>query len=45
MKVIKAVSDYVLVLKDGKVIEEGESEEIFNFAKQKYTNKLLQSFI
>ena len=45
MKVIKAMSDYIIVLKNGKIIEEGEASAIFNSPKEQYTNKLLQSVV
>tara|TARA_B100001123_G_C15220387_1_gene991016 strand:+ start:1 stop:906 length:906 start_codon:yes stop_codon:yes gene_type:complete len=45
MNVIKSMSDYVIVLKDGKIIEEGESENIFNFPKNNYTQSLINSII
>jgi len=45
MKIIRAMSDYILVLKDGKIIEEGSSEDIFNFPKKNYTQNLIQSII
>ena len=45
MKIIRAMSDYILVLKDGKIIEEGDSEDIFNYPKNNYTQKLIQSII
>ncbi|SVA64302.1 uncharacterized protein METZ01_LOCUS117156, partial [marine metagenome] len=45
MKIIRAMSDYILVLKDGKIIEEGDSENIFNSPKNNYTQKLIQSII
>jgi len=45
MKVIKAMSDYIIVLKNGKIIEEGEASAIFNSPKEQYTKKLLQSVV
>ena len=45
MKIIRAMSDYILVLKDGKIIEEGNSENIFNSPKNNYTQNLIQSII
>ena len=45
MKVIKTMADYIIVLKDGKIVEEGENELLFNSPKEKYTKKLLQSVI
>ena len=45
LKVIKAMSDYILVLKNGKVIEEGKSDKIFHSPINAYTKNLLQSVI
>ena len=45
MKIIRAMSDYIIVLKNGKIIEEGEKELLFSSPKEKYTKKLLQSVI
>jgi microcin C transport system ATP-binding protein len=41
LKVVRALSNYVVVLKSGKVVEEGPSEEIFQNAKAPYTKALL----
>jgi ABC-type oligopeptide transport system ATPase subunit len=41
--VIRYLSDYVYVMKDGKFIESGKSEEIFNNPKELYTQKLISS--
>ncbi|PPR46697.1 MAG: Glutathione import ATP-binding protein GsiA [Alphaproteobacteria bacterium MarineAlpha5_Bin8] len=45
LKVIKAMSDYILVLKNGKIIEEGDSDKIFYSPVHSYTKNLLQSVI
>lgn len=41
--VIRYLSDYVYVMKDGVFVESGRSEEIFNSPKQSYTKKLISS--
>ena len=41
LKVVRALSNYVVVLKNGKVVEEGPSEEIFKHPKADYTKALL----
>jgi microcin C transport system ATP-binding protein len=41
LKVVRALSNYVVVLKAGKVVEEGPSEEIFRHPKAAYTKALL----
>ena len=45
LKVIKAMSDYIVVLKNGKVVEEGNSDKIFYSPMHAYTKNLLQSVI
>jgi len=41
LKVVRALSNYVVVLKNGKVVEEGAAEEIFKHPKADYTKALL----
>ena len=41
--VIRYLSDYVYVMKDGIFVESGKSEEIFNNPKEEYTKKLISS--
>ncbi len=45
LNVIKAVADYVIVLKNGKIIEKNTSENIFNNPKDAYTKNLILSQI
>ncbi len=45
IKVIKSVADYITVLKNGKIIEEGEKQSIFHSPKKEYTKKLLRSVV
>ncbi len=45
MTVIKAISDRIIVLKDGSIIEENISRNIFNSPKSDYTKKLISSVI
>ena len=45
MKIIKAMADYIIVLKDGKIVEEGSANSIFNFPKEEYTQRLLQAVV
>jgi len=45
MKVIKAVSDHVIVLKKGKIVDQGDSEDIFIKPTNDYTKELLFSII
>jgi len=41
LKVVRALSNYVVVLKSGKVVEEGPAERIFTNARHPYTQALL----
>jgi microcin C transport system ATP-binding protein len=41
LKVVRALSNYVVVLKSGKVVEEGPADEIFKSPKADYTKALL----
>ncbi len=41
LAVVRAMSDEVLVMKSGNLIEYGDSEEIFKNPKEEYTKKLL----
>ena len=45
MKVINSLSDYVIILKNGKIIEEGLTENIFNNPISDYTKNLLKSVL
>ena len=45
MNVIKAMSDYILVLRNGKIIEEGDANEIFTKPRTEYTQKLIQAIL
>ncbi len=41
LKVVRALSNYVIVLKNGKVVEEGPAEELFCAPQAAYTKALL----
>ncbi|SFJ27519.1 oligopeptide transport system ATP-binding protein [Phyllobacterium sp. CL33Tsu] len=41
LAVIKAMSDYVIVMKNGKIVEEGDTEDIFETPTQNYTKTLM----
>jgi len=41
LKVVQAMSHYVLVMKDGRVVEEGPTESIYDNAREPYTRALL----
>ncbi|MCI8291927.1 MAG: ABC transporter ATP-binding protein [Hespellia sp.] len=41
LRVIKSLCENVLVMKEGRIIERGKTEEIFEFPKQEYTKQLI----
>ncbi|MBX9591574.1 MAG: ABC transporter ATP-binding protein [Hyphomonadaceae bacterium] len=41
LKVVRALSNYVIVLKNGKVVEEGPSDQVFANPREAYTKALL----
>ncbi len=43
LAVVRAMSDEVMVMKSGQMIEYGQSEEIFKNPKEEYTKKLLNA--
>ena len=43
LKVVRALSDSVVVMKDGKVVEAGPADEIFDNPKEEYTQALLKA--
>ena len=43
LKVIRSMSDYIYVMKDGKIVESGLSNDVFDYPKEKYTKKLLSA--
>jgi ABC-type glutathione transport system ATPase component len=43
LSVIRYLSDYVYVMKDGVFVESGKTEDIFNSPKEEYTKKLIAS--
>jgi len=45
LKVIRSMSDYIFVMKDGKIVESGFSNQVFEYPKEKYTKKLLSAAI
>ena len=45
MRVIRAVANKIIVLKDGLIVEENYSRDIFNSPKSEYTKKLISSVI
>ena len=45
MKVIRAIANKIIVLKDGLIVEQNRSEAIFASPKSEYTKKLISSVI
>ncbi len=45
MKVIQSIADRVIVLKEGVIIEENKTNEIFKNPKSDYTNNLIKSVL
>ncbi|MBR7158442.1 MAG: ABC transporter ATP-binding protein [Alphaproteobacteria bacterium] len=43
MKIIKALADYVAVMKDGRIIEAGMNKDIFTAPKEEYTKSLISA--
>ena len=43
LKIVKALSDQIVVMRHGQVIEEGSAKEVFLKPKESYTKKLIQS--
>ena len=43
LKVVRALSDEVIVMKDGKVVEHGTGDQIFERPRQPYTQALLKA--
>ncbi|MGH6807185.1 MAG: ATP-binding cassette domain-containing protein, partial [Ensifer adhaerens] len=41
LSVVKAMSDYVIVMKNGKIVEEGHTDGIFDAPKEPYTKTLI----
>ncbi|HAX90744.1 MAG TPA: microcin ABC transporter ATP-binding protein, partial [Rhodospirillaceae bacterium] len=43
LRVVKALSNHVIVMKDGRVVEQGAANEIFNEPKEDYTKALMKA--
>ncbi len=43
LRVIKALSNYVMVMKDGKVVEQGDAQALFDSPKEPYTQDLFSA--
>ncbi|MCY1374903.1 nickel import ATP-binding protein NikD [compost metagenome] len=38
---VRAVSDYVIVMKNGKIVEQGDTEQVFDSPREEYTKALM----
>ncbi len=41
LAVVRAMADYVMVMKDGRVVEEGETQALFDAPREAYTQRLM----
>jgi oligopeptide transport system ATP-binding protein len=41
LKIVRAMADHIMVMKDGKVVEEGDTERIFDDPRHAYTQRLM----
>jgi ABC-type microcin C transport system duplicated ATPase subunit YejF len=41
LKVVRAMADHIMVMKDGKVVEEGDTDRIFDEPRHDYTKRLM----
>ena len=41
LKIVRALSDEIIVMRSGEVVEEGSVKQIFNKPKNDYTKKLI----
>ncbi len=43
LRVVRSITDYVYVMHDGRIVEEGATESIYSSPRNEYTSKLLNS--
>ena len=43
LRVVKSLAHKIIVLKNGKIVEKGNSKDIFTNPKQSYTKKLISA--
>lgn len=41
MRVVKALAEYIYVMKDGRIVESGKNPDLFEMPRQPYTRKLM----
>jgi len=39
--VVKALADYIYVMKDGRIVESGKNPDLFETQRQPYTQRLM----
>ena len=45
LAVVRAMASYIIVLRDGKVVEQGKTQQIFQNPKQVYTQELIRAAV
>lgn len=45
LKLVRALCNYTLVMKEGKIVEQGITQDLFDHPKQKYTKTLLNAVL
>ncbi|MDH6230119.1 oligopeptide transport system ATP-binding protein [Mesorhizobium soli] len=45
LAVVRAMADYIIVMKQGKIVEEGQTDEIFDNPREAYTQALMSAAI
>ena len=45
LNVVYQMCDRLLIMKDGKILEEGKTEELFQHPKESYTKQLLDTIL
>jgi microcin C transport system ATP-binding protein len=43
LKVVKALAHYLIVMKEGRVVEQGPAEQLFSTPTREYTQELLKA--
>ena len=43
LKIVRALSDQIIVMRQGKVVEQGDAKAIFNTPKDPYTRALISA--
>ncbi|MGA1761927.1 MAG: ABC transporter ATP-binding protein [Gammaproteobacteria bacterium] len=45
LRVIRSISDKIVVMKNGKIVEAGNANDVFDFPKEKYTQELMHAAV